>query len=112
MPELVRWQLDDGDELLVEVDHDGPEISPVSRAGDVIESAGTSLSAALGSVRKAATVVLGQFRDMAVRPDEVQVEFGVRLTAEAGAVIAKSSVEGHLTVKLTWRDDQAATPDV
>jgi len=40
------------------------------------------------------------------------VEFGVRLTAEAGAVIAKSSVEGHLTVKLTWRDDQAATPDV
>src|SRR6266700_7054920 len=103
MPELVRWQLDDGDELLVEVDHDGPEISPVSRAGDVIESAGTSLSAALGSVRKAATVVLGQFRDMAVRPDEVQVEFGVRLTAEAGAVIAKSSVEGHLTVKLTWR---------
>jgi len=111
MPELVRWQLGDGDDVLVEIDPDGPEISPVSRTGDVIESAGASLAAALGHVRKAATVVLGQFRDMAVSPDEVQVEFGVRLTAQAGAVIAKSTVDGHLNVKLTWRNDTAATPE-
>lgn len=105
MAELMRWELPDGDEVLVEIAQDAPEISPVSRAGDLIESAGASLGSALGHVRNAATVVLGQFRGMAERPDEVQVEFGVRLTAEAGAVIAKTSVDGHLNVTLKWRND-------
>ncbi len=110
MAELMRWELDDGDEVFVEVAQDAPEISPVSRAGNMIESAGVSLSSALGHVRNAATVVLGQFRGMAECPDEVQVEFGVRLTAEAGAVIAKTSMDGHLNVTLTWRNN-ATTPD-
>jgi hypothetical protein len=108
--ELMRWELDDGDEVLVEIAQDAPEISPVSRAGDLIESAGTSLGSALGHVRNAATVVLGQFRSMAECPDEVQVEFGVRLTAEAGAVIAKTSVDGHLNVTLKWRNDKRSEP--
>jgi len=29
-------------------------------------------------------------------------EFGVKFNATAGAVIAKTSAEGHLTVTLTW----------
>jgi hypothetical protein len=37
-----------------------------------------------------------------LRPDGIEVEFGVKLNAEAGAVIAKSAVEGHFTVKLSW----------
>lgn len=104
MTELVRWTLDDGGEVLVEIPSDGPEISPVSRAGDLVQSAGTSLSSALGHVRQAASDVLGQFRDMDVRPDTVEVEFGVKLTAQAGAVIAKTSLDGHLNVKLTWQN--------
>lgn len=105
MAELMRWELDDGDEVLVEIAGDAPEISPVSRAGDMIESAGVSLSSALGHVRNAASVVLTQFKNMADRPDEVEVEFGVRLTAEAGAVIAKTSVDGHLNVTLRWTNN-------
>jgi hypothetical protein len=30
------------------------------------------------------------------------VEFGIRLNAAAGAVIARTQAEGHLQVKLTW----------
>src|ERR1700753_2873183 len=100
MAHLTRWELGDGDDVLVEVEPAGPEISPVSRSGDVIESAGVTLGAALGHVRRAATVVVAEFRDMTERPDEVQVEFGVRLTAQAGAVIAKTGVDGHLNVTL------------
>lgn len=35
----------------------------------------------------------------------VQVEVGVKLTARAGAVIAKTGAEGHLETKLTWTRD-------
>ncbi|MEU4447023.1 CU044_2847 family protein [Actinosynnema sp. NPDC050801] len=102
MPELISFSLPDDDVVLVEVESDGPEISPVSRGGDVIRSAATSLDGALRHVRKAASAALANFRDMDVRPDEVQVEFGVKLNAQAGAVIAKTGVEGHLKIKLTW----------
>jgi hypothetical protein len=105
MPELARWTLDNGGEVLVEPPADGPEISPISRATDLIESTGTSLGAALGNVRDAASAMLGQFQEMPVRPGKVELEFGVRLTAQAGAVIAKTSVDGHLVVKLTWEKE-------
>ncbi|MEV8440582.1 CU044_2847 family protein [Actinosynnema sp. NPDC051121] len=107
MPELISFALPDDDAVLVEVEADGPEISPVSRSGDVIRSAATSLDDALRHVRKAASTALANFREMDVRPDEVQVEFGVKLTAQAGAVIAKTGVEGHLKIKLTWTRDLA-----
>ncbi|MFD9318080.1 CU044_2847 family protein [Streptomyces sp. NPDC060053] len=29
----------------------------------------------------------------------------MKLTAEAGAIIAKTSAEGHLNVRLTWEND-------
>jgi hypothetical protein len=108
MTELIRWKLDDGGEVLVAVAPDGPEVSPVSRSSDLIKAATASLSTALASVRDAASEALGQFRQMPVRPSRVEVEFGVQLTAEAGAVIAKTSVDGHLIVKLSW---EAPTPD-
>ncbi|MFG2173783.1 CU044_2847 family protein [Streptomyces niveus] len=108
MAELARWSLENGGEVLVEIADDGPEISPVSRSRDVVRSAATSLGSALSGVRDASSTILAQFRDAPVSPDRIEVEFGVRLSSEAGAVIAKSSLEGHLTVKLSWEGGQAA----
>jgi hypothetical protein len=46
------------------------------------------------------------------RPRQVQVEFGVELTAEAGAVLSKAGAGCHLTVTLTWGpDDGSASAD-
>ncbi|XVV07363.1 CU044_2847 family protein [Actinosynnema sp. CA-248983] len=109
MPELIGFRLPDDEMVLVEVTADGPEISPVSRGGNVIRSATASLEEAMRQVRTAASTALASFREMETRPDEVQVEFGVKLNAEAGAVIARTGVEGHLKVKLTW--GRAARPD-
>ena len=35
-------------------------------------------------------------------PETVEVEFGIKLAGEAGALIAKTSAEGHFAVKLSW----------
>jgi len=37
---------------------------------------------------------------------EVQVEFGVKLDVEAGALIAKTGVEASINVTLTWERDK------
>jgi hypothetical protein len=34
--------------------------------------------------------------------EELVLEFGIKLTAEAGALIARSAAEGHLTVTAKW----------
>lgn len=116
MPDLIRFPLDEQSAVLVELDSivdaetdpDRPEIGPVSRSGDVIRSATTSFDDALTHVRKAAAIALAKFSDMDVGPNAVEVEFGVKLNAEAGAVIARTGMEGHLKVKLTWGGTQHA----
>uniref|UniRef100_UPI000B29EAC9 CU044_2847 family protein n=1 Tax=Streptomyces phaeochromogenes TaxID=1923 RepID=UPI000B29EAC9 len=65
----------------------------------------------LEGVRAAAESALRVFRDGSLKPDTVEIEFGVKLTAEAGALIAKSAVEGHLVVKLSWSPSGSGASD-
>ena len=105
MSELTRFELQDGEYVFAEADADGPTISPVSRGGDVLQSATASFGSALRHVRTAAEEALTTLRDMDARPDGVELEFGVKLNAAAGAVIARTGAEGHFKVKLTWNRD-------
>ncbi|MFG2648687.1 CU044_2847 family protein [Streptomyces sp. NPDC048436] len=103
MSELMRWESDDGP-VVVEVDSRDPGFRSVSRRSDgsEIHDVEGHFGAALGNVRGAAMSALRTFRDQALDPDGIELEFGVKLSAVAGAVIAKTAAEGHLTVKLTW----------
>ena len=82
----------------------GPE--RVSRRGQAtVARLDESLDEALASARPAAEAVVATFQAMA--PDELSVEFGLRLDAEAGAVFAKAGIGAHFTVSLTWRPSGA-----
>ncbi|MFF4857642.1 CU044_2847 family protein [Streptomyces rubiginosohelvolus] len=91
--------------VLVEADGLAPGQRPVSRGGNSLVRAGQTLDGALAGIRAAAESALAVFRGGSLQPDGVELEFGVKLTAEAGAVIAKTAVEGHLTVRLSWTPD-------
>lgn len=88
--------------VVVEVADGDPGFELASRDG-VVHDAARKLESALQDVRAAAESTLEVFRGGVTRPDGIDVEFGVKLNAEAGAIIAKTSVEGHFTVKLSWR---------
>ena len=38
-----------------------------------------------------------------IKPSSVEVEFGITLKGESGALIAKTGVEAAFIVKLTWK---------
>ncbi|MFY1693287.1 CU044_2847 family protein [Plantactinospora sp. WMMB782] len=99
--ELMRIMTKDGEEIFVEVDDEAAGFQPVSRHGTIIE-ARERFEKGLQDVSAAAQKALGVFRDGTLRPDEIEIEFGVRFNWEAGAVFAKTAAEGHLTVKLNW----------
>ncbi len=101
MTELVRFDLETGGTVIVEVE-DEPGVGRAGRQGGVLREAQRSLEGALSDVRGAAAAALGQFQKMASQPDEVEITFGVKLDAQAGALIAKTGMQGHFEVKLKW----------
>ncbi|MFI7181184.1 CU044_2847 family protein [Streptomyces anthocyanicus] len=108
MDGLVEFRTEDGVRVVVEgvEDEDGARL--VSR-GDGPARAARTFEDSLDGVRAAAASALRVFRDGSLRPDAVELEFGVKLSAEAGAVIAKGSAEGHLVVRLNWSPEPSPT---
>jgi hypothetical protein len=116
VPEMIEFELAGGRAVAVEVGEVGAAaggVERVGRAGQAFQAAKRSFDEALGDVREAASTALAQFRSMPSRPDEVEITFGVKFDARAGAVIAETKVAAHFEVTVRWtRDDstpQAAT---
>ncbi|MFE9659539.1 MULTISPECIES: CU044_2847 family protein [unclassified Streptomyces] len=113
MDELVEFRTDDGTTVVVSAPRETAGSRPVSRGGSGPTQAARTFEASLDGARAAAESALRVFRDGTLRPDSVEIEFGVRLTAETGAVIVKGAAEGHLLVRLTWSPERrpAGTAD-
>ena len=110
MGQLVEFPLETGGSVLVDVT--GHHTGPVTRGlkgTDVVERARQTFEEAVGRVQPAVEGVITQLRSLAEVPDEVHVEFGLDLHAEAGAFIAAVSTTANFTVALTWRRDPAST---
>jgi hypothetical protein len=109
MKRLVEFPSDSGEPVLVEVEDVGlgGETRRGLSASAVVERAQTSFEDALEKARPMATGLVGKLRaigDAAGNPpDEVQVEFGLILSAEAGAVLAAASAGANYKVTMTWK---------
>ncbi|MEV8389152.1 MULTISPECIES: CU044_2847 family protein [unclassified Streptomyces] len=96
--EAIRVQIREVDESLVRV----------GRGGRSVVRAERSFGQMLETVRPVAESFVGRFRGMANAPDEITLEFGVSLSAEADVVIASTATAANFSVSLTWRRDDAA----
>jgi Trypsin-co-occurring domain 1 len=107
---LVEFPLQDGGSVLVQVDE--AAAGPVTRGlGDhrtVTEQARHTFEDAISRVQPAAQSLISRLRALADTPDEVGLEFGLELSAEAGAFIASASSTANFKVTLTWRRDRPA----
>jgi Trypsin-co-occurring domain 1 len=102
MAGLVRVELEDGGWLVAEAADVDDDAGPV-KAGwvaDAMQDVPGNLRAVLVPVTRASRELLAQLREAG--PDEVKVEFGVRLTVAAGAVLTKGEAACHLKVTLGW----------
>jgi hypothetical protein len=104
---LVEFPLEDGGTVVVEVSGAGSADGDVRRGwGDrdvrVVEQAQQSFERAVQRVQPAVHGLLQQLRSLAETPDQVQVEFGLQLSAEVGAFVAGASSSGNFKVLLTW----------
>ncbi|WUD72029.1 hypothetical protein OG937_10135 [Streptomyces sp. NBC_00510] len=90
--DVVRVQVREVDEGLVRV----------GRGSRAVPRAERTLGQMLDTVRPVADSFVGRFRGMVNAPDEVTLEFGVSISAEADVVIASTATAANFAVTLTW----------
>jgi hypothetical protein len=106
---LVEFPIQGGETILVEVT-DGPMGGRVTRGLDhdpLVEHTEHTFGEAVGHVRPAASALIDKLEGIPDPPDEINVEFGLELSAEAGAFIAAASTAANCKVSLTWHRDSA-----
>lgn len=106
MKRLVEFALDQGGSVLVEVDE--PSEGPATRGlgkdrTALIEEADKTFEHATAAVTPAARSLLARLRSIEDPPDEVGIQFGVQLSAQAGAFVASVAAQANFTVSMTWR---------
>ena len=106
MKRLIEFPLDDGTTVLVETDDPlsgGAVVRGGVGPGAMIERAETSFEAALGKIKPVATAFIAKVRDLTDAPEQVGIEFGIKLGAKAGAFIASADTEATFKVTMTWK---------
>jgi anaerobic C4-dicarboxylate transporter len=103
MNKLIEFNVPGG--TVVVESQDAVTGSPVRGAAltQVAEQVGRSLEDVLAVIRPVANAALATCRDLVVMPDTVEVDFSVKFDASFGAVIAQTSAEGSLHIKLAWK---------
>ncbi|MFF3326993.1 CU044_2847 family protein [Streptomyces sp. NPDC002889] len=103
MAELVMMTVDDNEGTAVfEVDSGlaGSDLE-LAADGGVVARAQTSLREALERVQPALAQVSATVREL--KPDEMEIEFGLKIGGESGVIIAKGTAEVNFAVRVLWK---------
>ena len=77
------------------------EASALKRATQIARDA---FNDAMNTAKIISKGIIEQFDQVQgeARPDKVSLEFGIKLSSEAGALVAKASADAHFKINLTW----------
>jgi hypothetical protein len=92
-----------GQTVSVQVEQVADGLVDVSRPGQAVARATRSLGEMLAGIRPVAESFLDGFAGMANAPDEIGLEYGLSLSADANLVIATTAAQANFKVTLTWR---------
>ncbi len=107
MSRVVDLPLADGGSIKVEID-EAPVPPPASgmatrsaRPTELASAASETFEQALAGVGPAARALVAKLRGTA-DPSEITLEFSLKVSADAGVVVARTGGEANFRVLLTW----------
>ncbi|WP_329317852.1 hypothetical protein OIE77_42535 [Streptomyces sp. NBC_01715] len=102
MREVSRFRLQDGSAVCVEIDSNERVDEVFSDSHGVYEPR-FSFHQATSSIGSTISELLEGLIHSQVRPDDVQIEFSVRVSPREGATIVEGSGTGHFRVCASWK---------
>lgn len=104
MKRLIEYDTADGNGIVIELDEpEGEGMVRASRPGEIAEKARQTFEEAVARIKPATIAIISQLRDMTVAPDEIDVEFGIKMSVKAGAIIASTDAEANFKVAMKWK---------
>jgi len=103
---LVEFPLEGGGTVLVRVDEaqsQGGSVTRGSTPREVVTQAAETFESALARLQPVAAAIVAKLRDVADPPDEVEVEFGITLSAELGVIVSRAGGEANFRITLRWQ---------
>ena len=106
----TEFEIDPNAQILIDFSQPGVQpVSGVMRMGpekldDLAEKSQKALNRAMSTVYQMAQQVTATMKALPPvdLPNNVEIEFGLKLDAEAGAYIVKSGIEATIRVTLAW----------
>ncbi len=102
MKRIVEFPLESGGSILVEVDEPALTDDRIGLRDEVTQKAQKTFESALDTVKPLANAIMTKVRSLNQPADEVEVKFGVKMSAELGAVIASGNGEVNYEITLKW----------
>jgi hypothetical protein len=103
---LIEFKLDPSSQttVLVEADDSIPAAGQtrVSTGGILTDQASKAFDTALAGIRPIVSSVTRQVVEAVNDAQEIEVELGFKLTADAGVILARASAESHCKLSIKW----------
>ena len=82
-----------------------PGLQQVARLStqDLAELSARALDSAMSTIQHMAERIGVMADNLAGNPDEVEIEYGIKIDFEGQAIIAKAGAEAAINVTLTWK---------
>lgn len=103
MKRIVEFPLESGDSILVEVDEPAPIDDRIGLRDEIVQKAHQTFESALEKVKPIANAVITKVGSLNQPADEVEVKFGIKISAELGAIIASGNGEVNYEITLKWK---------
>lgn len=78
----------------------GTNLNPTELAAKSAQA----LEKAMGTIQALASRTTDTVSKLPKKPQEFELEFGIKISAEAGALVSKAGGEGNLRVRMVWKD--------
>jgi hypothetical protein len=114
MKQLIKYKIDEENIVYVEVleadkqidiEHGMQDVGAIrDKTGEVIDVVKGSFEKSLNTIYSFAGTITDKLKSL--DPKKVEVEFGIKFSAEAGAIITSIGAEANLKITLTWENNK------
>lgn len=110
---MPTFTIDENTPILVEfTPAPGVTRTALSSPAELAQQSEKAIESAMNTMVAMARRISSTMNAISDKPSTVEVDFGLKLTANAGALVASASTEASFVVKMTWtRKEKAQAQD-
>lgn len=110
MRKMLEVTVNDGSKIYIEMlnseinNENDCVFVPASSGEEIIKKTINQLGNSLSSIGVFSNMVIEKIRDINICPDEIEVDFSVKIAADACVIISTVSSEANLVIKMKWKN--------